>query len=36
MWEGNRHPSPGSAQSPIQDRPKEKQAETRSNKIGKN
>ena len=28
-------PSPGSAESPIQDKPKEKHAETHSNEIGK-
>ena len=33
---GNSHPSPGSAESPIQDKPKEKHAETHSNQIGKN
>ena len=30
------HPSPGSAESPIQDKPKEKHAETHSNQTGKN
>ena len=32
----NSHPSPGSAAGPIQDKPKEKHAETHSNQIGKN
>ena len=33
---GNSHPSPGSAASPIQNKPKEKHAETHINQIGKN
>ena len=33
---GNSHPSPGSAESPIQDKPKEKHTKTHSNQIGKN
>ena len=32
---GNSHPTPGSAESPIQDKTKEKQADTHSNQIGK-
>ena len=36
MGKGDTHPSPGSAESPIQDKPKEKHAETHSNQIGKN
>ena len=31
-----RHPSPGSAESPIQDKPKEKHTKTYSNQIGRN
>ena len=33
---GNIHPGPGSAESPIQDKLKEKHAEIHSNQIGKN
>ena len=33
---GNSHPSPGSAESPRQDIPKEKHIETHSNQIDKN
>ena len=36
MGKGNSHPNPGSTESPIQDKPKEKHAETHSNQIGKN
>ena len=35
MWKGNRHPSPGSAESPIQDKPKEKHTETHINETTK-
>ena len=35
-WEKNSHPSPGSAESPIQNKPKEKHAKTHSNQSGKN
>ena len=33
---GNSHPSPGSAQSPRQDKPKEKHTKTHSNQTDKN
>ena len=36
MGKENSHPSPGSAESPRQDKPKEKHTETRSNQIDKN
>ena len=34
-WKENRHPSPGSAESPIQDKPKEKHTETHINETTK-
>ena len=34
-WERKYHPSPGSTETPIQDKTKEKHAETHSNQIGK-
>ena len=36
MGKNNSHPSPRSAESPRQDKPKEKYAKTHSNQIGKN
>ena len=36
MGKEAQHPSPGSAESPIQNKPKEKHAETHSNQSGKN
>ena len=33
---GNNHTNPGSAESPIQDKPKEKKAETHINQTNKN
>ena len=34
-WKGNSHPGPGSSESPIPDKPKEKHTKTHSNQIGK-
>ena len=36
MGKGDTHPSPGSAESPIQDKPKEEHTETHSNQTDKN